>query len=249
VPLTPVFVSAQMMPWQFVVGGFNDAWTWADSFGLYSGYNGLAPLVVPVLVPGATLTITYLSGSAKYAVLTNPPGFTTGPKGAGVTGANPSYPTSRIASETFTGIAGLIGAFTDSAGNVIAAKTIGGFMHSPGVAGDQVNLTAPAGATQLQLGINQEADQYNGNDNTTGFNLSVYQPPSTVGADPQIILRVSNDGGFTWGNERQASMGKMGDYKKLVRWRRLGRSNNRAYQVICTEPVFVALIAADLDVS
>jgi hypothetical protein len=73
--------------------------------------------------------------------------------------------------------------------------------------------------------------------------------PTIAGSDPQIMLRVSNDGGFTWGNERPTSMGKMGEFFKLVRWRRLGRSNDRAFQVICSEPVFVALISADLDVS
>lgn len=71
----------------------------------------------------------------------------------------------------------------------------------------------------------------------------------TPGANPQVVLRVSNDGGFTWGNEREASMGALGNYATLVRWRRLGRSRNRAFQVICSEPVFVALIAADLDVT
>jgi hypothetical protein len=80
----------------------------------------------------------------------------------------------------------------------------------------------------------------------SGVGLS--EPPGP-GYDPQIILKSSNDGGFTWGNERPVSMGKLGEYSKLVRWRRLGRSNNRAFQVICSEPVFVALIEADLDAS
>ncbi len=70
---------------------------------------------------------------------------------------------------------------------------------------------------------------------------------ATPGSDPQIVLKVSNDGGFTWGNERSVSMGQLGQYSLLVRWRRLGRSRNRAFQVIISDPVFVALIAADLD--
>jgi hypothetical protein len=81
------------------------------------------------------------------------------------------------------------------------------------------------------------------------FGVGLVPGPGTLPAyyDPQIILQCSNDGGFTWGIERQASLGKAGNYGKLVRWRRLGRSNNRAFRVICSEPVFVALIAADLD--
>ena len=67
------------------------------------------------------------------------------------------------------------------------------------------------------------------------------------GVDPQIVLQTSDDGGRTWGMERAASLGKLGEYRKLVRWRRNGRSNNRAFRVICTEAVRVALIACDLD--
>ena len=67
--------------------------------------------------------------------------------------------------------------------------------------------------------------------------------------DPQIILQCSNDGGKTWGIERQTSLGRMGEYSTLVRWRRLGRSNNRVFRVICSEPVPIALIQADIDVT
>lgn len=66
--------------------------------------------------------------------------------------------------------------------------------------------------------------------------------------DPQIILEVSNDGGKTWSAGRSRSLGKIGEYRKLVRWSRLGRSNNRVFRVICSDPVDVAWIAADLDV-
>lgn len=69
----------------------------------------------------------------------------------------------------------------------------------------------------------------------------------TPGSNPQIILQVSNDGGFTWGNERSVSMGQLGQYSTLVRWRQLGRSQNRAFRVVVSEPVFVALVSADLD--
>lgn len=66
---------------------------------------------------------------------------------------------------------------------------------------------------------------------------------------PQITLSVSNDGGRSWGNERSISMGAIGATKTKVSWRRLGRSRNRAFRIVCSEPVFVALIAADLKVS
>lgn len=69
----------------------------------------------------------------------------------------------------------------------------------------------------------------------------------TPGGNPQIVLRVSDDGGFTWSSERSVSLGSIGQYKTLVRFRRLGRSRNRAFQIVCSEPIFFALIAADLD--
>jgi hypothetical protein len=69
------------------------------------------------------------------------------------------------------------------------------------------------------------------------------------GSDPQITLQSSDDGGFTWSDENPASLGKLGEYRKLVRWRRLGRSNNRAFRVICSEPVQFALISADVEAS
>ncbi len=67
-----------------------------------------------------------------------------------------------------------------------------------------------------------------------------------VGTNPQISLLCSNDGGRTWGNERSISMGALGQTQQKVSWRRLGRSRDRAFRVVCSEPVFVALIAADL---
>jgi hypothetical protein len=42
------------------------------------------------------------------------------------------------------------------------------------------------------------------------------------GSDPQAMLRWSNDGGLTWGNEHWASIGKMGKTHARVIWRRLG---------------------------
>ena len=66
-------------------------------------------------------------------------------------------------------------------------------------------------------------------------------------ADPQIWQQTSDDGGRTWSSERYESLGKLGEYGHLVCWRRNGRSNNRAFRVICTAAVRVAFIACDLD--
>lgn len=70
---------------------------------------------------------------------------------------------------------------------------------------------------------------------------------TVAGSDPKISLATSNDGGFNWNAPRQKSLGKLGANSTLLRWRMLGRSQNRAFQVVCDEPCFVALLGADLD--
>ena len=60
-----------------------------------------------------------------------------------------------------------------------------------------------------------------------GFSLdSVLLDMSTGGAalvvDPVVEMRRSGDGGRTWGNWRQASVGKQGQYQRRIAFRRLG---------------------------
>ena len=66
------------------------------------------------------------------------------------------------------GVAGLLGAFTDNAGNVIEPVAIGATARS---------LPVPNGATQLQLGINS---QYYPQDGGSGFTVLVNGTPTTV---------------------------------------------------------------------
>lgn len=49
--------------------------------------------------------------------------------------------------------------------------------------------------------------------------------------DPQISLRWSDDGGYTWSNYNTISMGLSGQYRKRVVWRRLGHSRQRVFEV------------------
>lgn len=65
---------------------------------------------------------------------------------------------------------------------------------------------------------------------------------------PQMMMQFSDDGGFTWKNERWASAGKPGDYKARVIWRRLGASRDRCYRVISSEPIQHVWVDAYLDV-
>lgn len=60
---------------------------------------------------------------------------------------------------------------------------------------------------------------------------------SGMGVDPQAVLRVSNDGGKTYGNELPSPMGKVGEYRNRCMWRRLTNARDRVYEVSVIDPV------------
>lgn len=55
--------------------------------------------------------------------------------------------------------------------------------------------------------------------------------------EPQISLRYSNDGGKTWSAYLQQGLGKAGNYKKRIIWRRLGMARDRVWEVSISDPV------------
>lgn len=64
---------------------------------------------------------------------------------------------------------------------------------------------------------------------------------SSNGENPQIMLRVSKDGGRTWARERWASMGRQGEYTARALWRRIGRSRDFDFEISITQPNKVAI--------
>jgi hypothetical protein len=65
------------------------------------------------------------------------------------------------------------------------------------------------------------------------------------GTDPQVMLRVSKDGaGF--GKERWASLGKIGEYNRRVRFHRLGTGTDLLIEVSVSDPVVTALMDGDV---
>lgn len=66
------------------------------------------------------------------------------------------------------------------------------------------------------------------------------------GNDPQIMLQYSDDGGHSFSSENWTSLGKIGEYSKRVKWRRLGRSRERVYRVTVSDPVKVIMLGARL---
>ena len=60
---------------------------------------------------------------------------------------------------------------------------------------------------------------------------------SGQGSDPQIVMQVSKDGGRSWGVERWADIGAMGEHKTRAIWRRLGSSEDFVFRFYVTDPV------------
>jgi len=67
-----------------------------------------------------------------------------------------------------------------------------------------------------------------------------------VGADPQAMLRWSNDGGSTWSKEYWTSIGKIGKYKNRAIWRRLGTARDRVFEVVVSDPINAVIVSANL---
>lgn len=80
-------------------------------------------------------------------------------------------------------------------------------------------------------------------DMQTGVGLT-----SGQGSDPKAILQWSTDGGYSWSNELWASIGRIGERRSRVKWRRLGRSRDRVFRVTITDPVRVAMVGASVQV-
>ena len=67
------------------------------------------------------------------------------------------------------------------------------------------------------------------------------------GSDPQIMMRYSDDGGFTWSNERWVSAGVRGRYKNRARWTRCGSARDRVWWVSWSDPIFTQINDAYLN--
>lgn len=95
--------------------------------------------------------------------------------------------------------------------------------------------------------------QQNGDDveQETGDDILLDVPLSSA-ANPEVMLRWSDDGGHTWSREHWRSMGAIGATQTRVIWRRLGatmKSRDRVYEVSGTDPVVVAIMGAELELS
>lgn len=70
-------------------------------------------------------------------------------------------------------------------------------------------------------------------------------PVSSV-HDPQVMLRLSNDGGKTWVTQQIRTVGKSGDYRKRIKWNRLGMARRRVLEVTVSDPITWKVVGAYL---
>lgn len=79
-----------------------------------------------------------------------------------------------------------------------------------------------------------------------GGRKGAIEPFRANGGDPMVMLRTSDDGGYTWSNEIDLSCGRLGEYSARVMARKLGRSRNRCFEVSSTDPIQQAWVDAYL---
>lgn len=64
------------------------------------------------------------------------------------------------------------------------------------------------------------------------------------GSDPKIMLRVSTDGGKTWGYEETQPIGSQGDYLQEVFWTSLGYGRTFIIEITVSDPIQFAIVGA-----
>ena len=62
------------------------------------------------------------------------------------------------------------------------------------------------------------------------------------GSDPILMLEISNDGGYTYGNKHQIKIGKLGEYKTRAKKNRLGYARERVWRTTYSEPTAFTML-------
>lgn len=62
--------------------------------------------------------------------------------------------------------------------------------------------------------------------------------------DRKVLMRYSDDGGHTWSNWREKSLGEVGEYQKRLQFTQLGGFVTRIFHVRVSSPVKRDLLGA-----
>jgi probable HAF family extracellular repeat protein len=83
------------------------------------------------------------------------------------------------------------------------------------------------------------------------YDIPVTVDPNTPqGADPQVMLSVSDDGGRTFSLlQKWRSLGKLGEYTKRLRWLKMGSFRQRQVRLEITDPVRRNIVGVYTDVT
>lgn len=82
------------------------------------------------------------------------------------------------------------------------------------------------------------------------YTISAPAPNTPQGSDPQVRLSVSDDGGRTFSLlQKWRSLGKIGEYRKRLRWLKMGMFRNRQIRLEITDPVRRNIVGIYMDVS
>lgn len=66
------------------------------------------------------------------------------------------------------------------------------------------------------------------------------------GSAPMCMASISRDNGHSFGTEKWATLGKIGEYKARARFRRLGRARDATFRIRISDPVKVVILGASL---
>lgn len=106
-------------------------------------------------------------------------------------------------------------AFTDAGRPILRLRA------SPHVSTEMTNMFCSMFQLDIQAGVGTDLD-----------------------AEPMITLRVSRDGGKTYGLPLKASIGKVGKWVTRQRWRRLGYGRDLVFEVSTTDEVALTILSA-----
>jgi hypothetical protein len=120
--------------------------------------------------------------------------------------------------------------------------------------GPQVSRLDPRIASENGVDVVRVRTSPHVTDNEEDLTLSVFEVVFQPGVgngtgvgpsnDPKARLRISRDGGQTYGPAREVSIGKQGDYIARAKWNRCGRARDFVAEVIISAQVPVAISKA-----
>lgn len=83
----------------------------------------------------------------------------------------------------------------------------------------------------------------------SALDLTFRTGDAPVDVSPTVLLQYSDDGGSTWNAMPDRELGDMGEYRKVVRWHRLGMARDRVYRVSVSDAVPFHLLDSNLAVA